>query len=100
MKRSEMLKIIWDVLHPTEIGWEDLDGSLSEEVLKAIEKAGMLPPAKHVDIASGRILHYYIHDSIEESGTLSEIAEYWNWNLEETNILWEPEDERKSMCMV
>lgn len=48
MKRSEMLKIIWDVLHPTEIGWEDLDGSLSEEVLKAIEKAGMLPPTQKV----------------------------------------------------
>ena len=99
MKRSEMVEIInAEIIYATEPRQGRVTNcpktrKFADTILKAIEKAGMLPPAKHVDIASGRILHYHIHDSIEESGTLSEIAEYWNWNLEETDILWEPEDE-------
>lgn len=59
-----------------------------DALLKECEDNGMLPPCKELDIASGRILYYYVHDSIEASGILEDIEE-----INDINMLWEPEDE-------
>ena len=107
MKRSEMLEIIDRTYEEFIDSWlkegtkaiaqfaegEEVEFSpLNERILQAFEKAGMLPPAKRLDIASGKILHYEIPDSIEKTDKLSEIGELTNWIIEDTTVLWEPED--------
>jgi len=51
MKRSEMLKLIEDVLFETEGSWP---WHQKESILEAIEKAGMRPPDFMARVATGK----------------------------------------------
>lgn len=92
MKRSEMEIYLEQNLIELR-GYQEDNAEIVDVLLYAIEEAGMLPPAKHIDIASGRILHYYIQDSLERNEILSEVQEEWDYVIKDTSILWEPEDD-------
>ena len=90
MKRIEMIQELSRRLHEKYGG--DFS-EMAEDCLCIIEKAGMLPPAKRLDIVTGNIVYYYVPDSIERNDILTNYGEKTDYILEDTSILWEPEEE-------
>ena len=81
MKRSDMIKLIEDTA--------DDDGCYinGDDILTALEKKGMLPPAYEFDIINGNLAYYYFQRSIEASGKLDGI---YDGDLK-PSMLWEDE---------
>lgn len=91
MKRSDMIKLIEDIIFKCALNVRSIDGDVywkldmentARNLLEMIEDAGMLPPVKEVDVASDFILHIYPHHQIKDE------------NFKVTD-LWEPENEKK-----
>ena len=74
MKRSEMLDVIGDVFDKFDGEWY----SLAEDILTAIENAGMLPPSTD---------YFVNHEPEGFQQTWDSVADYH---------LWEPEDDQKT----
>lgn len=83
MKRSEMIKIVQDAIYQAITA---IDIIVHEEeasdILKTIERAGMLPPPDDTDAVTGRIIYAYYNERVESDDDCKPII----------SKLWEPED--------
>jgi len=87
MKRSEMVELIRKFTNEyNESPQIWFDSEFADLLLKKIESARMLPPPKTLDVASGMILYYYVHDSIEANDSLVGLEE-----IDHVSILWAEE---------
>ena len=87
MKKSEILKIIGDAIGEVPAGYENVDASYkADEVLEAIEKAGMLPPTTsyYVNTTMGDAWGDVVPEDMRKSPTVK---------LMENKRHWEPEDD-------
>jgi len=74
MKRSEAINIISNFIYELNVDADECDEE-SNNILTALEKAGMIPPPRTFEQAADYIIYYYPFNDVEEDFNYDELWE-------------------------